>query len=451
MSWLAWMSNPRGRHDVAASQILRSRVERVGVAQFHAWRPLRAGRDERAMIQTLTTVGLAAAATPVALGWSAWLVAATAGAKPRVSSDVIDTDADADIAVIIPAHNEVEALPEAIASLRRERGAEVFSRIIVVADNCTDGTADLARSLGCEVIERHGDPRGKPAALRAALDTLAETGEDIDGFLILDADCEVAPNVAGELAGGLAGGAQVLQCAYELTGDGDGVATLSRWAFSLKNVVRPRGWDRLGVSSQLFGTGMCFSRELLDRVEFSDHLVEDALLSWQLLEDGVRTRFLSNAAVTSPAAPDRESMTIQRQRWEGGQLRLLKALPRRVGRVLRRGDLRGAVAALDWSTLPLTTGLALWAGLGLVTGSAVALGIASPIALAPVVVAAVALGLYLTIGLAAVGGPAAPLRLLAAAPGFVKWKLGVYAGLSGENAALWRRTPRAIKAEEARS
>jgi hypothetical protein len=193
---------------------------------------------------------------------------------------------------------------------------------------------------------------------------------------------------------------------------------------------------------------MCFSAGLLDEIHFSDHLVEDALLSWQLLEDGVRIRFVADARVTSPAAPDRKAMTVQRQRWEGGQLRLLGALPRRIARVLRRGDLRGAAAALDWSALPLTTALALWASVGAVTGAAVALGLVSPVALAPTVIAAVVLGLYLAIGLVAVGGPSAPVRLLTAAPAFLRWKLGVYGGLGGPQAGLWRRTPRALETEE---
>ena len=72
------------------------------------------------------------------------------------------------LAVLIPAHNEGEAVRPTIEDAQSQRAGD---RIIVVADNCTDETATEARIAGAEVIERH-DPyrRGKGYALDFGLE-----------------------------------------------------------------------------------------------------------------------------------------------------------------------------------------------------------------------------------------------------------------------------------------
>ena len=386
------------------------------------------------------TAALTAAATPIALGWSAWLVATVAGARrPR---GAVENGQEARIAVLIPAHNEIEALPAAVESLRTGGGEEIFCPIVVVADHCTDHTADLARELGCTVLERIDGPPGKPGALRLAMDYITDEFSDIDALLILDADCEVTPNTAATLAGGLADGAQVMQCPYELIGSDEDLSQMTEWSVALRNVIRPRGWGRLGVPSQLFGTGMCFREDVLEKIHFSDHLVEDTLMSWSLLEQGIRVRFMQHAGVLSPVPPDEVALTSQRQRWEGGQLRLLKALPRRLARLAGRRDLRGLAAALDWSAPPMTTAAAVQAAIGVVGLAAVVAGLAGPVVLIPLGIGAVALALYLFVGIAALAGPVAPLRLIAAAPRFLKWKLAVNSKIVSDDSGTWQRTPR---------
>ena len=71
--------------------------------------------------------------------------------------------------VIVPAHNEAEVIERTVSSLRKIDWPADRFRVLVVADNCTDTTAVLARGAGAEVLERH-DPtlRGKGYALAFA-------------------------------------------------------------------------------------------------------------------------------------------------------------------------------------------------------------------------------------------------------------------------------------------
>lgn len=95
------------------------------------------------------------------------------------------------ITVLIPAHNEESRLGQTLASLRQQ--APPPRRIIVVADNCTDGTVELARTAGVEVIETVNNADKKAGALNQALRDLLPQLGDNDLVMMLDADTLLDP------------------------------------------------------------------------------------------------------------------------------------------------------------------------------------------------------------------------------------------------------------------
>ncbi|WP_051389394.1 glycosyltransferase family 2 protein [Arthrobacter sp. 35W] len=90
------------------------------------------------------------------------------------------------VTVLIPAHNEAASLPATIASLKSQSHAP--ERIIVVADNCTDATADIARRAGVEVFTSVGNTNKKAGALNQALKELLPGQGDNDIVMVMDAD-----------------------------------------------------------------------------------------------------------------------------------------------------------------------------------------------------------------------------------------------------------------------
>lgn len=91
---------------------------------------------------------------------------------------------------VIPAHDEADELPRTLGAL----GAQVpMDRVLVVADNCTDDTAQIARNLGANVHETVGNTFKKAGALNQALAALLPTLEEDDAVLVLDADTIMAP------------------------------------------------------------------------------------------------------------------------------------------------------------------------------------------------------------------------------------------------------------------
>ena len=95
------------------------------------------------------------------------------------------------LTAIIPAHNEAGSVAATIRSLRRQ--SRVPDRLLVVCDNCTDDTADVATLNGAEVMRTVGNTAKKAGALNQALTRLLPYLCDNDQVLVMDADSHLNP------------------------------------------------------------------------------------------------------------------------------------------------------------------------------------------------------------------------------------------------------------------
>ena len=96
---------------------------------------------------------------------------------------------DVTVTVLIPAHNEEASLPLTLRSLSQQSAPP--ARILVVADNCTDGTVRVAREHGADVFETVGNTHKKGGALNQALADLLPVLGDNDTVMIMDADSQI--------------------------------------------------------------------------------------------------------------------------------------------------------------------------------------------------------------------------------------------------------------------
>lgn len=92
------------------------------------------------------------------------------------------------LVVLVPAHDEEDALPGALRALRRQTVRP--AAVTVVADRCTDGTAAVARSFGARVLPTRDNDDRKAGALNQALAALAVAPPEY--VLVLDAGTRVA-------------------------------------------------------------------------------------------------------------------------------------------------------------------------------------------------------------------------------------------------------------------
>lgn len=348
---------------------------------------------------------------------------------------------EASAVIAVPAHDEEQVIGQTVAEICKAAPA---LRLLVVADNCADRTAEVARSAGAEVIVRdEPERRGKGFALAAARDHLRNNPPDV--VIVIDADCQIDGASLDALVAAAAGSARPCQSVNLLRPDlkAPPLVQLSTFAFMIKNLVRQRGLQRLGGRAHLTGTGMALPWTIFGTANLGDsNIVEDLALGLELAERATPPMLVESATIWSPAASAGGTL-VQRRRWEGGYLATaLKVAPAAFARSLVRADVRGLCAALDLSVPPLALlamlnaaalALALAAFLlGAAAWSAIVLFIVGLLAAAAVVLAWWREGRRFASG-------ATLLRL----PLYVLWKLPLYAGMLLKGAPKeWLRSGR---------
>ena len=344
-------------------------------------------------------------------------------------------------AVLVPAHDEEPIIAAAVASLLAQDYPAARREVIVVADNCSDGTALEAENAGAIAWQRdEPDHPGKGPALAWGLERIWRMRADFDAVVIFDADCSATPNLLSLLAGALVEGADAAQADYAVSNaDASSLSALRAAGFSLKHRVRAHGRRRLGLSPGLFGTGMAFSRDLLTELPWSASVTEDTELYLRIIEAGRRVAYAGGAVVTSPMPTTAQGAQSQQLRWETGNSELLR---RRLARLAWRG-----FRDRDRERLGAAAELALPSQSAQLTGQAGVLIVAMALRDRRLAVWAlagfVAQATFVVVGLASVGGVDLLLRGVQDLPSFLAARTHVLTGVfAGSGATAWERTAR---------
>jgi cellulose synthase/poly-beta-1,6-N-acetylglucosamine synthase-like glycosyltransferase len=284
------------------------------------------------------------------------LMAAVTSPATSDEADAATPPADT-LAVLMPAHNEAAGITAAIAAVRAQFGPR--DRLLVVADNCSDATAAVARASGAEVTERVDvERRGKGYALDHGVRALERDPRGPPAVVVIvDADCIVAPRALERLARCCVASGRPVQALYLMRAPTPAALGLriAEFAWLVKNKLRPLGGAAMGWPCQLMGTGMAFPWALIRNAPLaSGHLVEDMQLGLDLAGAGAAPVFCPQALVHSVFPSDAAGARAQRTRWEHGHLSVIaSAGPRLLARALARRDAKLAAMALDLTVPPL--------------------------------------------------------------------------------------------------
>lgn len=248
------------------------------------------------------------------------ILAAILGAKQPQSTPSTIRPA---VTVLMPAHNEALVITETIQSILPQLATG--DQLLVVADNCTDSTAAIAKMLGAMVVERsHTIDRGKGFALDFGLQYLKKNPPKI--VVVVDADCIVSAGAIDQLVHACEANQRPIQALYlmQLQSNPSLKARIAQFAWLVKNKVRPLGLKALGMPCQLMGTGMAFLwADIISINLASGHIVEDMKLGVDLTRAKKAPIFLPEALVTSIFPPTVEAGNTQRARWEHGHLSVI--------------------------------------------------------------------------------------------------------------------------------
>ena len=254
-------------------------------------------------------------------------------------------------AVLICARNEQTVICDLIDSLHAQTYPQDKLKIFVMADNCTDATACVARGAGATVYERFDTAHvGKGYALDALLRNIAhDEPEGFDGYFVFDADNLLRPDYIERMNETFSDGNDIITSYRNSKNYGDNwiSAGYGLW-FLRESKYLNHARTLLGTSCAVSGTGFLFSRRVLDEQGggWQFHLlIEDIEFSVSHILDGYKIALCPEAELFDEQPVTFRQSWRQRMRWSKGYLQVL----RQYGGKLLAGIFKGSFSCYDMS------------------------------------------------------------------------------------------------------
>ncbi|WP_243290535.1 glycosyltransferase family 2 protein [Bacillus sp. FJAT-47783] len=254
--------------------------------------------------------------------WVYWIVLSMFGfGKPKLLKS---SNPKKRFLILVPAHNEEAVIGDLVENLLNLDYPNRLYDVYVIADNCSDDTAKITQTLRVGVIEHTsppGEPRGKPYAIRYALQKF---GDDLvnkyDGVAIFDADNLVASNYLKEMNNHFIKGDKIIQCYLDSKNANDNWVSLSySTSFVFANRFMQLAKTRLGLSNLIGGTGFCVDTKLLNEIGWNaQSLTEDLEFTIQSIIRGVPVNWCHTTRVFDEKPTSFVASCVQRLRWSRG-------------------------------------------------------------------------------------------------------------------------------------
>ncbi len=345
------------------------------------------------------------------------------------------------IAVLIPAHNEEAQIAPVIEEVQKQLLDNDL--LLVIADNCRDKTAEIARLAGATVIERiNKTERGKGYALDRGLQYLQDNPPEVVVFL--DADCLVYPDTIANISCLARDTGRPVQAKYLMEQPNNpGLRDrISTWALQIKNRIRFLGLRLLGAHCLLTGSGMAFPWSVINRVSLVGAInADDTKLTVDLALTGVLPMYCEKALVVGRLMESEDAQS-QRTRWEHGHLQMiLTEVPRLLKGFWQQRRLALLVLALDIAVPPMSLLVMLWVVMTAIATLAIIFGASSLPALMLSVTGVGLLSVLLLIW-SKFGREDLSLKDLISIPFYIIGKISIYLKFVVDPQRRWLKTER---------
>jgi len=270
--------------------------------------------------------------------------------------------------VIIPAHNEELVIGPLIDNLNSLDYPKELYDVFVIADNCSDSTADIAKKHGALVYERTNlEQRGKGYALEWFFAKLYNSPKKYDAVVIFDADNLVHFDFLKHMNNRLCEGAKIVQGYIDAKNPQDTWVTASfAMSFWVANRMLQLARYNLGLSNYLGGTGMVISLDVLREIGWgATSLTEDLEFSLKAMLSGYKTTYAYEAIVYDEKPLTFKQAWKQRKRWAKGHVELFRIYPLRL---LKEAIRQKSVVLLDSTMLAVQPLLVVFMGLFTIIG-----------------------------------------------------------------------------------
>lgn len=228
---------------------------------------------------------------------------------------------------VIPAHNEESVIKNLVDSLLSQTYPKECYDIYVIADNCTDRTAEIAKDLGVNVLERFDEKhKTKGYALNWFLSQKIEEDADYDAFCVFDSDNIVDKNFIANMNRKLCQGEEIVQGYRDIKNPTDSWVTAGYAIFYwMMNRFYHLARYNLGLSPLINGTGFMVKFDIIKPDGWNTKtLTEDIEFSLLNIAKGRKLGWSTDAIVYDEQPVDFLQSWSQRSRWTVGHIQCMK-------------------------------------------------------------------------------------------------------------------------------
>ena len=265
--------------------------------------------------------------------------------------------------VFFPAYHEDSVIRHSVEAFLRQDYPRWLFQLAVISDHMSAATNEWLHQQPIVVHQPVFERSSKAKALQYAV---SHTADGFDYAVILDADNMVAPDFLRRLNSLCANGHQAIQCHRTAKNTDNGIAALDGASEEINNTIFRRAHNRIGLSSALIGSGMCFGYEWFrHNVSQLTTAGEDRELEALLLRQRIHIHYADDILVFDEKVSSTDNFQHQRLRWMTAQVQCLLAMLPYLPKAVATGNIDYIDKTLQQALIPRSMLLMLLAVMAL--------------------------------------------------------------------------------------
>ena len=264
--------------------------------------------------------------------------------------------------ILYPAYKEDRVIINAVENFLLQDYPTSHYTVVVISDHMQPETNDYLRQLPITLLEPVFEKSSKAKAMQYAIN---EVQGDFDQVVVLDADNVVRPEFLSQL-NILCTVYDAIQCHRCAKNANNDVAVLDGASEEINNTIFRKAHNRLGMSSALIGSGMCFNYDLFKKNVFKLSTAgEDREMEALLLHQEVFIKYAPEIHVFDEKVSSQDNFQRQRMRWMTAQIQsLLSNLPK-IPNAIVHGKINFIDKTIQQALIPRSILIILLAGISI--------------------------------------------------------------------------------------
>ena len=262
--------------------------------------------------------------------------------------------------ILFPAYKEDLVIINAVKQFLKQDYPKELYTVIVISDHMQLETNEQLSKLPITLLQPTFEKSSKAKAMQFAIE---HVNTEFDNVVILDADNVVRPEFLSQL-NVLCSVYDAIQCHRCAKNANNDVAVLDGASEEINNTIFRKAHNRLGLSSALIGSGMCFNYELFKENVFKLTTAgEDREMEALLLHQGVFIKYAPDIHVFDEKVSNQDNFQRQRMRWMTAQVQsLISNLPK-VPQALLHGNINFVDKTIQQALIPRSILIVLIGGI----------------------------------------------------------------------------------------